>query len=236
MTTDVVRTRAGARAVRAIAMVVIGAWAMFSTLSAPAWAEAPSVSVFPASGLAPGAQAVFSADGFPPVAPVQVDECAAGITGHADPSRCTPVDATLLLTAPDGTVHGTATLVGCASASCALAVIAVGVPGSEADAPIAFGAAPATPPAPAPAHAPAAAPPPATVAAPASVPAPVRATAPGARAAGAGTAVAAVPPPPRAVHVRGSRQWAFGLAGVVAAAGAAGAYRARARRRPARRG
>jgi ribonuclease E len=235
MTTDVVRTRARARAVRAIAMVVIGAWAMFSTLSAPAWAAAPSVSVFPASGLAPGAQVVFSAEGFPPVAPVQVDECAVSTTGHADPSRCTPVDATLLLTAPDGTVHGTATLVGCASPPCALAVIAVGVPGSEADAPIAFGAAPPVD-APAPPPAPGAAPPPATVAAPALVPAPVHAAAPAARVAGAGAAAVAGPSAPPAVHVRGSRQWAFGLAGVVAAAGAAGAYRARARRRPAQRG
>src|SRR5579863_1557668 len=67
---------------------------------------APIVTVTPSTGLLPGAQVAFAAAGFPPGATVEVDECELSSPPLAQLSRCTPVDGSLLLVAPDGTADG----------------------------------------------------------------------------------------------------------------------------------
>ncbi len=111
----------------------------------------PSIAVDPSTGLLPGAQVTVAGAGFPARAAVQVDECELSAAEILDPSRCSPIANSLLLTGTDGTVRGTATVVsgalgsapgaGCPaapSATCALALVAVGSSPAEADAPIAF--------------------------------------------------------------------------------------------------
>src|SRR5579862_6560526 len=152
--TELVPPSTGARAGRVAASVVAALAVMFSA-AAPAGAAAasrPTLSVVPATGLQPGAQVGVAGAGFPPGAALQVDECELPPGSAPDPSRCTPVADSLLLTAPDGSVQGTATVVdgpvgapagaqcpAAPPATCVLTAATVGAPAAEAVAPITFG-------------------------------------------------------------------------------------------------
>jgi hypothetical protein len=111
----------------------------------------PSIAVVPSTGLLPGAQVTVAGAAFPARAAMEVDECELPAAEALDPARCSPVADSLLLTGPDGTVRGTATVVSGAvgtaagaacpaapPATCALALVAVGSPAAEAAAPIVF--------------------------------------------------------------------------------------------------
>jgi hypothetical protein len=226
MTADRLRPRAVAALLGAAATVLICATVMFSSMAGPAGAATPTVSLAPSTGAVPGAQVGFTVTGFPGNVPVLVDECDLGVS----PSRCVPITGSLLFTAPDGTLQGTATVVDCAAGPCAVTVGAEGAAGPEAEAPLTFsGGAPATP-----------------VTVPSGHPAPP-VTAPPTQPAVAAparvvpVATTLVPPAPavdavatHTVKARSTGLWALGLAGAVSVAGILGAARARARLRGAR--
>jgi hypothetical protein len=190
-----------------------------------------TLQVTPATDLEPGTEVAFVAAGLPPGLPVRVEECAdaPGAGGVAD--RCTPIADSILLTAPDGSVRGTATVItgpvgagrdgGCPAdppAQCSISLQAAAPGGWSADAPISFSpdvpraAAPAAP------AAPGAPVPPvrvASLAGPSSPPtAPVRTE----RSGPGGSAS------PVSSH---SSRWTFGLVGLLVAGVVAGAGRAR---------
>jgi len=188
--------------------------------------------VTPATDLEPGTAVAFVAVGLPPGLPVRVEECASRPGAADDAALCTPIADSILLTAPDGSVRGTATVItgpvgaggdgGCPAAPpahCAISLQAAAPGGWSADAPISFSsdvplvAAPA---------APGASVPPARVT---SLPGPSSPPAAPVRTDRSAPSVSAAP-----VSSRTSR-WTFGLVGLLVAGVVAGAGRARVRLR-----
>jgi hypothetical protein len=196
-----------------------------------------TLQVAPANDLEPGAEVAFVAAGLPPGLPVRVEECAGAPGTGDDPGLCTPIADSIFLTAPDGSVRGTATVItgpvgagrggGCPAdppAQCAISLQAAAPGGWSADAPISFSPDVPRTPAPAPPGAPVPPPRVTSLPTPSSPPTgPVRTD----RSGPTGTAS------PGASH---ASRWTFGLVGLLVAGVVAGAGRARVRlRRAARR-
>ncbi len=103
-------SRRGVTGLRVMVVTATVAVAVAVAAVGPALAAArPSLTVNPATGLQGGSQISFTGADFPPGSALLLEECDPG--GQAGGYPCTAISDSVFLTGPDGSVHGTATVI-----------------------------------------------------------------------------------------------------------------------------